>query len=53
MFILTDTETVCWKGCFLLKKEYEALEIEIKEFRTVDIMEPSGVEDGGEGEDWF
>ncbi len=30
-----------------MKKEYEALEIEIKNFATVDIMEPSNIEDGG------
>ena len=39
-----------------MKKEYEALEIEIKEFKTVDIMglsENPGWEDGGEGEDGF
>ena len=35
-----------------MKKEYEALEIEIKEFKTVDIMGLiSGVEDGGFGDD--
>lgn len=31
-----------------MKKEYEALEIEIKKFEAVEIMAPSELEDGGE-----
>ncbi len=38
-----------------MKKEYEALEIEIKHFATVDVMDigPSDLEDGGFVEDDF
>jgi len=31
-----------------MKKEYEALEIEIKKFGAVNVMAPSDIEDGGE-----
>ena len=31
-----------------MKKEYEALEIEIKKFGTVNVMAPSDIEDGGD-----
>ena len=30
-----------------MKKEYEALEIEIKNFAVVDVMDHSNIEDGG------
>ena len=38
-----------------MKKEYEALEIEITKFATPDIMSmgPSNIEDGGLEEDEF
>ena len=48
MFILTDRKLYIERGVFPVKKEYEVLEIEIKEFTATEIMAPSDIEDGGE-----